>query len=411
VAAAAHPATGLIGCRVVEAQEPNQTFEQAMHLAPGALTTGPQSFGDGGLGITYPDTMLGFYSDTTFSVLVRRNNDSMPIGDGRGSMIPTQVVNRDGSIPLAVSGFADLNFDGLDDTTGQAHSQAGNVELTLRVWDTGPTTVPFAEHVMDLALTPGEVSMFDFADESWIGHTFTAIVDNTIDGGNDVDFWRFTGLTPGAMFNARTAATTSPQGSIMRIYDTTTGSVLADSIDAQEDCPVGLCGTVSQSGEVVVALTGYDDFDFLGAHGALGDYTLNLLYEGDTDLDGDVDGDDLANLLVGFGTTTGAALDQGDVDFDDDVDRDDLAIWRLNAGAGSPGGLLIEPPMVGPSAGVPEPSTVAMLGVVLALAYLTRSQRRRQRGILEPTLPTTCRRRWLLVKRLAPSKRHAQGPA
>lgn len=349
------------------AEEPNERFAQATLLSPGALTTGPQSLGDGGLGITYPDTTLGFFSDTTYSGLVSRNNDYLLYGDGRGSRV-RWVTNRDGSVPLAVSGYPDLNFDGLGDNSGQPHAQSGNVRLTLLISDTEPTPVPFAEHVVDFALVPGEVAQFEFADESWIGHFFTAIVDNTVDGGNDVDFWRFSGLTPGALFNAKTAETTSPQGTLMRIYDPTTGSVLAESIDNQEGCPLGLCGTVDENGEAVLAVTGYDDLDFVGAHGASGNYTLNLFYKGDADGDGDVDGDDLVSLLSGFGTPIAASRAQGDFDDDDDVDRDDFAIWQMNAGAGTPGGLTTGPlTMVGQTAAVPELGTSALLFVSLAV--------------------------------------------
>ena len=45
----------------------------------------------------------------------------------------------------------------------------------------------------------------------------------------------------------------------------------------------------------------------------------------DLDSDGDVDLQDLANLLGHFGTTSGATFEQGDVEGDGDVDLQDLA--------------------------------------------------------------------------------------
>jgi len=68
---------------------------------------------------------------------------------------------------------------------------------------------------------------------------------------------------------------------------------------------------------------------------------------GDTDLDGDVDLDDLFTVRNSFGTSGGATLTDGDTDADGDVDLDDLFAVRNNFGAG----LLVSP----------EPSALAML--------------------------------------------------
>ncbi len=46
---------------------------------------------------------------------------------------------------------------------------------------------------------------------------------------------------------------------------------------------------------------------------------------GDLDSDGDVDLSDLAQLLAGYGTTSGATYEDGDLDGDEDVDLSDLA--------------------------------------------------------------------------------------
>ncbi|MEM1165635.1 MAG: beta-propeller fold lactonase family protein [Planctomycetota bacterium] len=45
---------------------------------------------------------------------------------------------------------------------------------------------------------------------------------------------------------------------------------------------------------------------------------------GDSDNDGDADADDFINVLVGFGTTSGATREDGDFDGDGDVDADDF---------------------------------------------------------------------------------------
>lgn len=56
-----------------------------------------------------------------------------------------------------------------------------------------------------------------------------------------------------------------------------------------------LDGIVPSNGQLTFAVTGYDDFDFLGAHGQQADYALELTIDsstGDFDSDGDVDGRD-----------------------------------------------------------------------------------------------------------------------
>lgn len=56
---------------------------------------------------------------------------------------------------------------------------------------------------------------------------------------------------------------------------------------------------------------------------------------GDLDGDGDVDLMDLVQLLVNYGTTSGATYEMGDIDGDGDVDLSDLAILLSNYGYGT----------------------------------------------------------------------------
>jgi hypothetical protein len=70
----------------------------------------------------------------------------------------------------------------------------------------------------------------------------------------------------------------------------------------------------------------------------------------DFDSDGDVDGRDLMDLVLGFGAM-GGMVTRGDADFDADVDRRDLEIWRQQVGAGE---VLAMPPPGGGT--VPEPA-------------------------------------------------------
>ena len=73
----------------------------------------------------------------------------------------------------------------------------------------------------------------------------------------------------------------------------------------------------------------------------------------DFNQDGRVDGDDLLELLLGFGTPEGASLDQGDADADGDVDRDDFALWRQDFASSAE--------TVAVTATVPEPSALLVL--------------------------------------------------
>lgn len=78
---------------------------------------------------------------------------------------------------------------------------------------------------------------------------------------------------------------------------------------------------------------------------------------GDSNSDGVVDGDDLLDALLGFGTTTGPTLAAGDADRDGDVDRTDIGIWQQNAGARVPASAAAD--------AAPEPATIVL--VLLAL--------------------------------------------
>lgn len=60
------------------------------------------------------------------------------------------------------------------------------------------------------------------------------------------------------------------------------------------------------------------------------------LLTGDIDNDGDVDLQDLATLLAGFGAADGATLAEGDVDGDGDVDLSDLTLILSNFGLSAP---------------------------------------------------------------------------
>lgn len=63
-----------------------------------------------------------------------------------------------------------------------------------------------------------------------------------------------------------------------------------------------------------------------------GSIEVTPIYDGDLDLDGDVDLTDLATLLTNFGLASGATEAQGDVDGDGGVSLTDLALLLTNFG-------------------------------------------------------------------------------
>jgi hypothetical protein len=93
----------------------------------------------------------------------------------------------------------------------------------------------------------------------------------------------------------------------------------------------------------------------------------------DFDRDGDVDGDDLLELLLGFGTV-GAGPEDGDADFDGRVDRGDLFFWHGQAGGAAADGLAA-------NGAVPEPASLILLAMGLAALGTARWSNLRARQI------------------------------
>lgn len=246
----------------VRAAEPNDVFGDATVLPSGTL-----SVSDTIDGLEGPDTYLGFFADDTFTPPpLEEDDDSSPLGNGLADALFDIPVNADGSIPLAVTGCCD-DFDG-------SHGEEGEYELIVDVFDAGGGTLD--SFSVFSTLMPGIVDEFAFSDPSWIGGSFTAVIDNlvAVDPDDDpVDFWVFTGLTPGASYVAEIVD--ADFDTLLGVFDG--GGTLEDTDDdGGFDLLSKLDVTADGSGEVVLAVTGFPDFDVFGAHSEVGDYTLTL---------------------------------------------------------------------------------------------------------------------------------------
>ena len=254
------------------AAEPNDDFADRTVITAGQLSVDEELLGDG----NFPDTLMRALND--LGAQIAFDDDSSTLGDGLASGLFNIPVNADGSINLQVTGVGDDTFDGF-------HGEFGAFELFVEVFDSSGT-------LLDSLGGGGEgenelfqdVLDFDFTDAAWIGGTFSAEIDNSIgnpDGG-DVDFFEFTGLTPGATLFAETSL---PGGDnedldpVVGWFDEF-GNLIATDDDSSE---VGnglqslLEVTVDANGHLVIGVTGYPDFDFnVGSHPEAGEYTLTL---------------------------------------------------------------------------------------------------------------------------------------
>jgi hypothetical protein len=247
------------------ATEPNDSFGDATVLAAGTAAIADTL--EGATGGPFPDTYLGFFVDDTFSVPpLAEDDDSSPLGDGLADALFGIDVNPDGSIPLAVTGCCD-DFDG-------THSQEGDYELIVDVFD---STGAFLESYGALStLLPGIVDEFPAADPAWIGGTFDVIIDNTVSaipGTDPLDFWVFTGLTPGATYVAKIDA--ADFDTLLGVFDSG-GALVATDDDGGDGLLSLLEVTANGSGEIYLAVSGYPDFGLVGLHFEAGSYDLSV---------------------------------------------------------------------------------------------------------------------------------------
>ena len=252
----------------VSAAEPNEDFFGATLLVPGVTTVSDDVFGSP---TPAPDTTLGAFDES--GGLIEVDDDSSSFGNGLGSALFGIPVNADGSIELAVSGYSDFDFDGIDDDEGFDHGQEGAYDLFVDVFDASGELLDFFDEFGELFT--GSVESFSFGDPTWAGGTFDVEIDNFVDfEPGDVDFYRFTGLEPGLPFVAE--ITDGDFDTVLGLFDDLTGDLLDEDDDAGDGLLSLIEGVVPASGEVVLAVTGYADFGFFGQHTEFGDYTLTV---------------------------------------------------------------------------------------------------------------------------------------
>ena len=330
------------------AAEPNETFATATLLDPGVLTVAdeltPASL--------EPDTLLGVRNN--FGSVYATDDDSSPRGNGLASGLEGVPTNS-GSIDFSVTGYTDGGFSG-------NHDESGAYRVYVDVYDF------FDDFLLtltaDRVMQPGVVDDFNYpGDADWIGGSYDVAIDNDFGGVADVDFFTFTGLTPGATFTAETVDPTVPVLDTRLGWFGPAGTLIAFDEDSGAGFLSLLGGVVPANGALTFAVSGTADVDFAGDHGEVGGYELKLTLGGalnaDFDNSGGVRAADLALWRSNF-----AATAVGDADNDNDTDGADFLIWQREFGSGT-----------GPAHPIPEPAALAL--AVLAAALTTPRLRRR----------------------------------
>jgi len=333
--------TSLLAWQRAAATEPNESFESATLLGSGVLTVSDELRQP-------PDTLMG--ARDMFGGINEEyvNDDGGPFASTFGSEI-VGVPTNNGAIRFAVTGVGDDFFEG-------GHGEAGRFEVFVEAFDFGGE--PAGEFSQIRTLAPGAVEEFNFSDFNWIGGSYNAYVNNVIDfeGFADVDFFTFTGLTPGATFTAKTLDPSASNVDTFLGWFDATGTLLDDDDNGNGGGLSLLSGTVPGNGRVTLAVTGAEDLDFEGDHQAEGAYQLSLTLGGgggfaaDFNNDNKVNGLDLAAWKTAFGATA-----VGDADNDDDSDGADYLIWQRQFGSGVTS--------VASGSAVPEPASASLLFV------------------------------------------------
>jgi hypothetical protein len=333
------------------ATEPNDSFAEATSLSPGQLSVADELT----LGVAnHPDTLLGVTN--LFGVVYATDDDGSPLGDGHASGLGGVPTNS-GSIDFLITGYGDDSFDG-------SHNEIGGYEVFVDVYDFFDDLVDSFSETRTLAA--GVVDSFSYSDFEWIGGSYDVYIDNTLGPlpPSDVDFFRFTGLTSGGQFTAKTTGT-----GIDTLLGWFSGAgVLLESDDDDGGGGLSLIeGIVPSDGTLILAVTGYGDDSFVGVHSQHGAFELLLELDsatlsGDYNNDGSVDAADYTvwrNAMSGIGSLENETASLGT------VDGEDYAAWKTNFGTvGTPGGAELT--------SVPEPHSTLLVLIAVAASTLPR---------------------------------------
>lgn len=344
------------------ATEPNQTFATATVLAPGVLTVADELTPTGQI---FPDTYLG--ARNALGQVYLENDDDSELGDGRASQL-TDVATNSGSINFSVTGFGDDNFEG-------SHTEVGQYRVFVEVYDFFGDlneTLTF-----DRTLAPGVVHNFMDDDADWIGGTYNVVIDNTIGAtAGDLDFFKFTGLTPGVQFSTVTAAPGGPGIDTLLGWFDSEGTLIDVDDDDAGDMLSLIEGIVPGDGTLTFAVTGFGDDGFAGFHFESGSYELRLQLAA-AGLPGDYNGNnvvDVADYVVWRDSLNQSGQNlPADGDKDGTVDIDDYGVWRSHFGQTAPASSSGATDSASGLA-VPEPTTLGLALMLCGVFFLYRNR-------------------------------------
>jgi hypothetical protein len=355
-----------VGFQNSRAAEPNETFATRTVLASGVLTVS-DALTPGFL--EEPNTLLGVRDH--FGEVYFTDDNGSPVGNGFASGLGGVSTNS-GAIDFSITGYPDEFFEG-------GHGESGQYEVFVRVFDLFNEPVDSFSEVRTLA--PGSVDDFSFNDFEWINGSYTVYINNAIGppSGGDVDFFTFTGLSPGVTFSAETFDPSVAQIDTQLAWFDSAGTLIAENDDNEDDegsFLSKLAGTVPAGGTLTFAVSGYGDDDYIGEHSEDAAYELKLTLGGagfaaDFNNDNMVTGADLATWRLNFGPNDAA----GDADGDNDTDGADLLIWQRELGSGVGG------PALAATSAIPEPSGGLLAIGAAALSLLARARWPQYRGV------------------------------
>ena len=345
------------------ATEPNEDFATATFLSPGvfsvsdSLTPGVSS---------NPDTLLGIRG--TFGEIAFVDDDSSHLGNGFASAA-YGVPTNSGSIDFSISGYGDDFFVG-------DHSEFGGYEVFVDVFDFFNDPVDSFSEMR--TLEPGAVHDFHYENFDWLGGTYDVYIDNVVGGVADVDFFTFTGLTPGTQFAARTFDDVDPQIDTMLGWFDDSGGLVA--LNDDEDLDAGILtslieGAVPANGMLTFGVTGYGDDNFTGQHEEDDAYELRLQLQsagltGDYNNNGKVDAADYVVYRNTLGQT-GSGL-AADGNGNNQIDPGDYDVWLAHfgemSGSSATAGLS--------SSAIPEPTPLILYAIAATSVFASPLRRR-----------------------------------